>query len=201
VRLEDLVEDMKYLVVKTITSVRSKLNPDCRKGCFEILGFDFMIDADLTVWLIEVNTNPCLEESSSLLRILLPRMLDDAFKLTLDRQFCRREPKSSFGYLGEQSKRRRESNEPANQKPSPYPVEGYSSFANLWERVYDMQAARQYLRVQERRLRSPQTVYVSETHDLYMTTTESYRAYKDLFNPYTIRMAPSKESLDLPTKH
>lgn len=139
---------MKYLVVKTFASVRSKFNPECRKGCFEILGFDFMIDADLTVWLIEVNTNPCLEESSSLLRILLPRMLDDAFKLTLDRQFGRREPKSSFGYLGEQqSKRRRESNEPANQKPSPYPVDGYTSFANLWERVYDMQSGRQYLRV------------------------------------------------------
>lgn len=193
---------MKYLVVKTFTSVRSKFNPEWRKSCFEILGFDFMIDADLTVWLIEVNTNPCLEESSSLLRILLPRMLDDAFKLTIDRQFGRREPKSSFGHLGEQSKRRRESNEPpANQKPSPYPVDGYTSFANLWDRVYDMQTGRPYLRVQERRLRSPQIVYVSETHDLFVTTTESYRGYKDLLNAYTIRMAPSKESLELPTKH
>lgn len=83
----ELVEDMKYLVVKTMESVRTKLNPDLRKGCFEIFGFDFMLDADLTVWLIEANTNPCIEESSQLLRVLLPRMLDDAFKLTLDRQF------------------------------------------------------------------------------------------------------------------
>lgn len=35
-------------------------------------------------WLIEVNTNPCLEESSQLLKQLVPRMLNDAFKLTLD---------------------------------------------------------------------------------------------------------------------
>jgi tubulin monoglycylase TTLL3/8 len=34
--------------------------------------------------MIEVNTNPCIEESSSILKILLPRMLDDMFKLTLD---------------------------------------------------------------------------------------------------------------------
>jgi hypothetical protein len=68
-------------------SVRNKLNPDGRKGCFELLGFDFMIDADFTVWLIECNTNPCIEESSQLLRVLLPRMLDDAFKLTVDKHF------------------------------------------------------------------------------------------------------------------
>ena len=78
---------MKYLIVKTFESVRTKLNPELRKGCFELLGFDFMIDSDFTVWLIECNTNPCLEESSQLLKILLPRMLDDAFKLTLDKQF------------------------------------------------------------------------------------------------------------------
>ena len=34
-----------------------------------------MIDADLKVWLIEVNTNPCLEESSPILEEILPRML------------------------------------------------------------------------------------------------------------------------------
>jgi len=37
--------------------------------------------------LVEVNTNPCLEESSKLLKTLIPRMLDDAFKLTLDKVF------------------------------------------------------------------------------------------------------------------
>jgi len=50
----------------------------------EIFGYDFMIDEDLRPWLIEVNTNPCLEESSTLLKQLIPLMLDDAFKLTLD---------------------------------------------------------------------------------------------------------------------
>lgn len=35
-------------------------------------------------WLIEVNTNPCIEESSELLKSYIPRMLNDAFKLTID---------------------------------------------------------------------------------------------------------------------
>jgi D-alanine-D-alanine ligase-like ATP-grasp enzyme len=43
-----------------------------------------MIDEMLQPWLIEVNTNPCLEETSAILKKFLPRMIDDAFKLTLD---------------------------------------------------------------------------------------------------------------------
>lgn len=65
-------------------SARQKINKHGRKSCFEIYGYDFMIDEQLQPWLIEVNTNPDLEESSALLKQLMPRMLDDAFKLTLD---------------------------------------------------------------------------------------------------------------------
>jgi len=61
---KDLSEDMKYLVCKTFESTKGKLNPNNRKFCFEIFGFDFIIDQDFNTWLIEVNTNPCIEESS-----------------------------------------------------------------------------------------------------------------------------------------
>lgn len=51
-----------------------------RKGNnFEIFGLDIMIDADLRPWLIEVNTNPCLELSSPVLSRIIPSMLDNAF--------------------------------------------------------------------------------------------------------------------------
>jgi D-alanine-D-alanine ligase-like ATP-grasp enzyme len=52
-----------------------------------LFGLDYILDADLNVWLIEANTNPCLEESSKLLEVLLPRMIDDMFKLTIDKIF------------------------------------------------------------------------------------------------------------------
>lgn len=61
-----------------------KINPNSKRFCFEIFGYDFMIDESLKSWLIEVNTNPCLEETSQLLKQYLPRMIDDAFKLNLD---------------------------------------------------------------------------------------------------------------------
>lgn len=43
-----------------------------------------MIDANFNVWLIEVNTNPCLELSSKLLARLIPTMVEQSFRLTLD---------------------------------------------------------------------------------------------------------------------
>lgn len=68
----------------SMQSVFNKINKNGRKNCFEIFGYDFIIDEVYNPWLIEVNTNPCIEESSPMLEVYLPRMLDDAFKLTID---------------------------------------------------------------------------------------------------------------------
>jgi tubulin--tyrosine ligase len=46
-----------------------------------------MIDQSGHPWLIEINNNPCIEESSTLLKQYIPRMMNDAFKLTLDQLF------------------------------------------------------------------------------------------------------------------
>jgi hypothetical protein len=37
--------------------------------------------------LIEVNTNPCLEEPNAILKTYLPRMADDMLRLTIDPLF------------------------------------------------------------------------------------------------------------------
>ena len=68
------------------------MDPNRRKYCFELFGYDFILDEDFNSWLIEVNTNPCLEESSELLKRLLPRMIEDMLKLTVDVIF----PKNSI---------------------------------------------------------------------------------------------------------
>ena len=47
------------------------------------------MDELLNVVLIEVNTNPCLEESNALLRKLIPRMLDDLLNVTMDPLFTK----------------------------------------------------------------------------------------------------------------
>jgi len=72
---EDLYVQMKENVAISMQSVRKKLNVFERQYCFEIFGYDFIVDCNFKAWLIEVNTYPCLEESSTLLKTLLPRML------------------------------------------------------------------------------------------------------------------------------
>lgn len=46
-----------------------------REFSFEVFGLDFMIDENFNTWLIEVNTNPCLELCCPLLARLIPSML------------------------------------------------------------------------------------------------------------------------------
>jgi len=46
------------------------------------------MDEDFNSWLIEVNTNPCLEESSLLLKHYLRRMVDDMLKIVVDPEFA-----------------------------------------------------------------------------------------------------------------
>lgn len=45
------------------------------------------MDEDFNLWLIEVNTNPCIEESSMLLKYYLRRMIEDMIKLEIDPVF------------------------------------------------------------------------------------------------------------------
>jgi hypothetical protein len=51
---------------------------------FEIFGFDFMLDADFKVYLIEVNTNPCIEANCPILSKIIPEMIDSGFRIALD---------------------------------------------------------------------------------------------------------------------
>jgi len=79
-----ILAKMKKFTAISLESIRKKLNPNKKVQCFEIFGYDYILDNEFNTWLIEANTNPCLEESSQILKMLLPRMINDAFKLTID---------------------------------------------------------------------------------------------------------------------
>ena len=46
-----------------------------------------MLDEDFRLYLIEVNTNPCLEICCPLLARIIPELLDNTFKIVLDPLF------------------------------------------------------------------------------------------------------------------
>jgi hypothetical protein len=78
---------MKDLIIDTFNSTRHQLNPGRRKHCFELLGYDFLIDEDMRLWLIEVNTNPYFGVPNLFIADLLPKMMDDLLKLVVDPVF------------------------------------------------------------------------------------------------------------------
>ena len=90
---KDLMSQIKEIVIITMRCVKDKINKNGRSYQYEIFGYDFMLDNDFNLFLIEINTNPGLEESSPWIKVIIPRMLDDALRLTLDQIF---EPKYDF---------------------------------------------------------------------------------------------------------
>lgn len=56
------------------------LDQDRLENNFEIFGLDFMIDSDLKLWLIEVNSNPCLELSCPILSQIIPNLIENVLE-------------------------------------------------------------------------------------------------------------------------
>lgn len=85
--IEDILPQIKNVVKDTIKASFLKIDEKKRTHSFEILGYDFLLDSELRPWLIEVNTNPCLELSSSILVRIIPAMLENALRIALDPVF------------------------------------------------------------------------------------------------------------------
>ena len=131
----------------TIEQVKHLLNQNNRKNLFEIFGYDFMIDETGKAWLIEVNTNPCLEESSAILRQYIPRMLDDAFKLTVDKIWKkpRQKVENRLENASDLSKsqnikptkltKAKEEIQGETQKFEVFKVDGYADDENMWVEI------------------------------------------------------------------
>ena len=60
------------------------MNANNREHCFELFGFDFLLDEDFRVWLIEVNYNPFLGTPNDYMKQLVPKMIEDMLKIVLD---------------------------------------------------------------------------------------------------------------------
>jgi tubulin--tyrosine ligase len=71
---------MKQRATDLIHASALNIDPDRMINNFEIFGLDFMIDADYNVWLIEVNTNPCLETTCPVLNKIIPTFIENTFQ-------------------------------------------------------------------------------------------------------------------------
>ena len=125
----EIIPKIKHIIKFVFQSIKNKINGLNRNYTFEIYGFDFMLDIDFNPFLIEVNLNPGLEESSPLIKMLVPRMLDDALRLTVDKEFD-----TVYSFKGIE----RKANDNNYKYESPFPVNGYSNSENLFKFICDL---------------------------------------------------------------
>ena len=78
------------MIIKTLISIQPKLahsyraaQPKCRDHdmCFELLGFDVMIDDNLKPWLIEVNSMPSFGTDTEMDKEVKTGLIEDTFRL------------------------------------------------------------------------------------------------------------------------
>ena len=83
----DIIMQIKKIVTDTIRATFHVLDSKRRLNSYELFGYDFMFDDEFKPFLIEVNSNPSLEPSSTLLTKLFSQMLDNTFRLGIDPLF------------------------------------------------------------------------------------------------------------------
>lgn len=74
-----LFTEIEALVIRSLLSVQKIMIQD--KHCFEVYGYDILIDQDLKPWLLEVNASPSVSAETQWDYDLKHAMLNDAFNV------------------------------------------------------------------------------------------------------------------------
>ena len=74
-KVNKMFDDIQSLIIKSFKAVQSVIAKD--KHCFEMYGYDILIDENLRPWLIEINANASLTANTELDAETKIKMLDD----------------------------------------------------------------------------------------------------------------------------
>lgn len=131
----DTWPSIRRIIKITHACCAKQVNLGNKKVSFEVFGYDFMMDENFKVWLIETNTNPSITTPGVILKAYVPRMIDDAFRLTLDKVF----PPREYGVVGHEAPEAElqipEVKGEAPQRKRVFPMPGYGDHENLWELI------------------------------------------------------------------
>ena len=77
---------VKDVIIKTLLSAEGHIVTNMKQSrhrniCFELYGFDILIDSKLKPWLLEVNVCPSLSSSSPFDKVVKTTLLCDIFHL------------------------------------------------------------------------------------------------------------------------
>ncbi|CAH1797496.1 unnamed protein product [Owenia fusiformis] len=78
---DKLFDDMHWCIVNSLKAVSGVIAND--RHCFEVYGYDIIIDDNLKPWLIEVNASPSLTSTTSSDRIMKYKMINDTINVVI----------------------------------------------------------------------------------------------------------------------
>lgn len=87
INVDKLFDGIKDIIIKTCISAEPFMlcsgnkSVGHRNNCFELYGFDILIDANLKPWLIEVNVCPSLSSTSPLDKRIKATLISDILNL------------------------------------------------------------------------------------------------------------------------
>ena len=81
---------MKQIVIASVLGTTDQVQG--RKGSFQQVGYDMMIDENLNPWLIQVNSSPAMDYSTPITRRLVKMAMEDIAKIVID---CRKKKTKS----------------------------------------------------------------------------------------------------------
>ena len=95
VNYDEIFERIKDVLIKTVLSVENPIVTQMggikhKNSCFEVYGFDIIIDANFRPWLLEVNVSPSLSSSSPMDKYIKTLLLSDTFYLCGLKMFDRK---------------------------------------------------------------------------------------------------------------
>ena len=117
---------MKEEIQISMNAVGRRLKGVPKVLSFQIFGYDFIVDKEYNPWILEINDNPGLEISSELISHLIPRMVDDALRLTIDKVFPTEYDKEVISSDGK-------------NYVSKYHLDGFSDEENLFEFICNIE--------------------------------------------------------------
>ena len=79
---DEIDEKIKKAIICSFDSGRHEIG--YRENSHELYGYDFMIDEDFNVYLIEINSSPAMDYSTSITGRLVKEMLGNIIQIVID---------------------------------------------------------------------------------------------------------------------